>query len=455
MAEGLGAPWSWFAVLRVLPLAWRDRLYELVARNRLNWFGRREVCYLRRARARRPVPGVSDDRLTILILGGYGTFGGRIAQLLADEPQLDLLIAGRSLAKAERFCAELGGQARARPVLADRDGDLAAQLREAAPHVVVDATGPFQGYGEHPYRVVEACLAQGCDYLDLADGSEFVAGVAALDVRAREAGRFALSGVSSFPVLTAAVVRRLARDLDDVGAVTGGIAPSPYAGVGLNVIRAIAGYAGKPLPLVRDGRPAQGRALTETRRYTIAPPGGRPLDHVLFSLVDVPDLRVLPELWPGLRSVWMGAGPVPEPLHRMLIALAWLVRLRVLPTLEPLAPLFHWGANTLRWGPHRGGMFVEVEGAREGRPVRRAWHMTAETRGRALHPLHGRGGHRARPPGGAAAGARRPLRRARPGARRLRAAVRPPAYPHRRVGRAAARHAALPPPAGRRLGPPP
>jgi predicted DCC family thiol-disulfide oxidoreductase YuxK len=46
MAEGLGAPWSWFVVLRALPLAWRDRLYELVARNRLNWFGRREVCYL-------------------------------------------------------------------------------------------------------------------------------------------------------------------------------------------------------------------------------------------------------------------------------------------------------------------------------------------------------------------------------------------------------------------------
>jgi predicted DCC family thiol-disulfide oxidoreductase YuxK len=46
MAEGLGAPWSWFGVLRVLPLPWRDRLYELVARNRLKWFGRREVCYL-------------------------------------------------------------------------------------------------------------------------------------------------------------------------------------------------------------------------------------------------------------------------------------------------------------------------------------------------------------------------------------------------------------------------
>ena len=37
-----------------------------------------------------------------------------------------------------------------------------------------------------------------------------------------------LSGASSFPVLTAAVVRELAQ----VDAVAGGIAPSPYANVG-------------------------------------------------------------------------------------------------------------------------------------------------------------------------------------------------------------------------------
>jgi hypothetical protein len=75
----------------------------------------------------------------------------------------------------------------------------------------------------------------------------------------------------------------------------------------------------------------------------------------------------------------MGAGPVPEVLHRTFIGLAWLVRLRLLPTLRPLAPLFHWAANTLRWGEHRGGMFVEVEGEGQGRTVRRAWHMTAES----------------------------------------------------------------------------
>jgi predicted DCC family thiol-disulfide oxidoreductase YuxK len=46
MARGLGAPWSFASVLRVLPLRWRDGLYELLARNRLRLFGRREVCYL-------------------------------------------------------------------------------------------------------------------------------------------------------------------------------------------------------------------------------------------------------------------------------------------------------------------------------------------------------------------------------------------------------------------------
>jgi predicted DCC family thiol-disulfide oxidoreductase YuxK len=44
--EGLGFPWSLLAVGRVLPVPLRDALYSLVARNRLRWFGKREVCYL-------------------------------------------------------------------------------------------------------------------------------------------------------------------------------------------------------------------------------------------------------------------------------------------------------------------------------------------------------------------------------------------------------------------------
>jgi len=46
MAEGLGFPWSLARVLRVLPRRLRDRLYDLLARNRFRIAGRRETCYL-------------------------------------------------------------------------------------------------------------------------------------------------------------------------------------------------------------------------------------------------------------------------------------------------------------------------------------------------------------------------------------------------------------------------
>jgi hypothetical protein len=317
--------------------------------------------------------------MKILIIGGYGTFGGRLAHLLADDERLTLLIAGRSKQKAEAFCNQLSSKADKAAMFFDRDGDVESQIREIAPTLVVDATGPFQIYGEDPYRVIKACIANGVDYVDLADGTDFVKNVEQFDQSAKAKNIFVLSGVSSLPVLSAAVIRRLSRNLAKINSITAGIAPSPYAGVGLNVIRAISSYAGKRLQLVRDGRPADAYALTETMRYTISPPGRLPLDNNLFSLVDVPDLQVLPDLWPQLDSIWMGAGPVPEILHRMLIGLSWLVRIRLLPSLLPFASLFHFVMNILRWGDHRGGMFVLIDGLdKDGKQVERSWHLVAE-----------------------------------------------------------------------------
>jgi hypothetical protein len=320
-----------------------------------------------------------SQRRRVLIVGGYGTFGGRLAMLLADEPRLCLIIAGRSHDKASAFCAALPPGAERIAAAFDRDGELHRQLGALLPDMVVDATGPFQAYGDDPYRLVRACVELGIDYLDLADGSDFVMGIRQFDAAARTRGIVVLSGVSSFPVLTAAVVRALAHGLSRIDAVTAGIAPSPYAGVGLNVIRAIAGYAGKAVSLIRDGRATSGYALTETMRYTIAPPGRLPLRNIRFSLVDVPDLQVIPQEWPSLRSVWMGAGPMPEILHRALNGLAWLVRLRLLPSLAPFAALFYAVIDIVRWGEHRGGMFVAVDGVtRDGKTVTRSWHLLAE-----------------------------------------------------------------------------
>jgi hypothetical protein len=317
--------------------------------------------------------------LRVLIVGGYGIFGGRIVDLLKDEPRLELVVAGRSLDRATAYCAARDAEATLAPARFDRDGDLAGQLALLQPALLVDASGPYQAYGDARYRVIEACIAHGVHYLDLADGADFVEGVQVLDASAREANVFALSGVSSFPVLTAAATRRLAAGLARVEVIRAGIAPSPYAIVGENVIRAITTYAGQPTALRRDGRTVTAYPFTEQMRLTIAPPGRVPVRNTLFSLVEVPDLRMLVALWPEARTVWMGAGPVPEILHRALIALAWLVRWRMLPSLLPLARLAHWASNNVAWGEHRGGMFVEVSGADSGgRPIKRSWHLLAE-----------------------------------------------------------------------------
>jgi predicted DCC family thiol-disulfide oxidoreductase YuxK len=46
MFEGLGFPWSLARLGRLAPLGLRDRLYNLIARNRLKWFGVRQSCFV-------------------------------------------------------------------------------------------------------------------------------------------------------------------------------------------------------------------------------------------------------------------------------------------------------------------------------------------------------------------------------------------------------------------------
>jgi hypothetical protein len=317
--------------------------------------------------------------MKILILGGYGRFGGQLAMLLADQPQLTLMIAGRSLAKATAFCNTFKGAAQKQAVMVDRSSGVDQQLQQLMPDVVVDASGPFQEYGDNPYIVIKACIALGIHYFDLADDSGFVAAVDQFDAAAKAKGVVVLSGVSTFPVLSAAVVQRLAVAIPDVKEITIGLAPSPFAAVGLNVVRAITSYAGKPVTLLRNGVNITAYALTETWRYTIAPPGKLPLHSRVFSLIDVPDLRVLPQLWPGVDSIKVGAAPVPVVFHYMLMGFAWLVRLKLLRSLEPLAHLFHKSINELAWGEHRGGLYVLVEGRKaDGTYSSQSWHMLAE-----------------------------------------------------------------------------
>jgi predicted DCC family thiol-disulfide oxidoreductase YuxK len=56
--DGLGLPWSLLAAsARLVPLGLRDAVYNVIARNRLRWFGTRAQCYL-------PEPSQADRFLS-------------------------------------------------------------------------------------------------------------------------------------------------------------------------------------------------------------------------------------------------------------------------------------------------------------------------------------------------------------------------------------------------------
>ena len=182
----------------------------------------------------------------VLIIGGYGNFGGYIAHALAPHPNIRLLIGGRSQAKADACAAELNGTNPAEGCRIDINGDIAAMIAGINPDVVIHTTGPFQ---LQDHRVASAAVAAGAHYLDLADARKFVATIGALDAEAKTAGVAVIAGASSVPCLTAAFIDRYRPHFARLDGAVYGIAAAQATNRGLGTAAAILSYVGKPFSI--------------------------------------------------------------------------------------------------------------------------------------------------------------------------------------------------------------
>lgn len=303
---------------------------------------------------------MSADVRSVLVVGGYGGFGRRLVELLEDLNLDQIFVAGRSHASARAFCD--GRMGPLVPVTLDRAGACDTVLSECAPDVVIDAAGPFQLYGDRPYSLVETCIAQGINYLDLADGREFVCGIDRHDEQAKEKGVFALSGASSVPALSGAALAALAKDLGQVERIDIGISPAGGTVMGPNVVRAILSYAGREVDVLEDGQWQRRHCWTDLQARTLGISGQSNLNRRRFSLCDVPDLALWPKVYPGLQSVRFAAALEPALGHFGVVGLAWLVRLGLLRGAGFLAPVLDRAARVMPAGLRRGGMYVSVGG---------------------------------------------------------------------------------------------
>ena len=322
----------------------------------------------------RPDAADAESR-RVLVLGGYGAFGGRLVERLAATTGLEIVVAGRSAGSAEAFAEAIRIRhpaARVTSVGLDARTLDAEALRRRRIWLVADAAGPFQGAAP---SVAQVSIAAGCHYVDIADARDFVARFGTLDAAARAADVLAVTGASSTPALSCAALDALTRGWRQVDTIEVAISPGNRAPRGRSVVEAISSYVGRDVRVFLDGawtvRPGWGLLA---RRLM---PG---LGRRWLSLCETPDLDIAVRRYAPRRSAVFRAGLELGALHLGLAALGLLVRARLLRSLRPLAPMLAWLAACLEpFGTDRGGMTVEATGLDpDGRETRARWCLVAE-----------------------------------------------------------------------------
>jgi hypothetical protein len=249
---------------------------------------------------------MSESIRVVSVLGGYGIFGGRIAEALARHARCRVRVVGRNATMGGNFAHRIGAEFRA-AVLEDRES-----VRRAieGSFLVVHAAGPFQGAD---YRVAEYCLESGAHYLDLADAREFVAGIGRLDEEARRRGLIVASGVSSTPAITSAMIAELAPEFRRIDSIQTALSPGNQNPRGASTIAAVLSYLGRTIRVQQDGQWVARPGWGDVRRLEFPPPVGVRRVHDC----DVPELELFPSAF-GAHTVRFSAGLELNFLNYML-----------------------------------------------------------------------------------------------------------------------------------------
>ncbi len=275
-------------------------------------------------------------RPVVLILGGRGVFGRRIAANIAKRPEVEVVVAGRT----------------GSPAIDVRTPVAIETIRSIRPAIVVDTVGPFQ---TRDYTIARGCAENGIHYVDIADARAYVSAIGELDAIARANDSVILSGACTLPALSTAIIDELSPGAEDVVGIELGISPGHRAPRGAATVGAILSYCGKPIPTIGAGAREFGWGSLASYEY---PP---PIGKRWLSNVDTPERALWPSRFPSLRNAAIRAGFEIGFLHLALSALSRGVRAHILPALSPCTGFFlRIAAICDRFGTDTGAMHVRV-----------------------------------------------------------------------------------------------
>jgi hypothetical protein len=307
----------------------------------------------------------------VLILGGYGNFGRRISTALV-KANIPIVIAGRNEYEANQLAKELNLQYPNLSQLAifDINVSFSEKLREIQPSVVINTCGPFQ---TSDYRIAETCIHQKIHYVDLADGRDFVVGISLLDKQAKDNDVLLVSGASTVPGLSSAVLEHYGNDFSEIDSLIYGISPGQRAPRGLATTKSILTYLGKPLkPIPGYTRQRYGWQNLYRQRYP-------ELGIRWMANCDIPDLDMFAENF-SIKTMQFSAGMESTMLHIGMWLTSWVIRLGLPIDLakhaEKLLRLSHYFDS---FGTTDGGMHMLINGKdHEKRMKKINWFIIAK-----------------------------------------------------------------------------
>ncbi len=310
--------------------------------------------------------------MKILVLGGYGNFGARICRALATDPAIHLLIGGRHLRRATSLASTLSG--RVRGVAIDHTAaNFSQTLTALGVELLIHTAGPFQAQA---YRVAIAAAEAGAHYIDLADGRRFVCDFPqALHATFNAAGRIAVSGASTVPALSSAVVDHLCAGWQRIDSIDTCIAPAQSAPRGRATIAGVLSYCGEPVPVWNNAAWQTFRGWAQPTPVSFAH-----LKPRVGALCDIPDLEIFPAHYHVKQRVMFRAALEVKLVQQAFAAMASLRTAGLMVSPARLAGILNFVSPALDFlGTALGGMVVRVEGMdAAGKPAKRAWHIAAD-----------------------------------------------------------------------------
>lgn len=309
----------------------------------------------------------------VLILGASGNFGSKIAKALAKY-NINIVLAGRRsnvLLDLKKEILRMSAGLAIEVVCINVQDNIEQDLKLINPFIVINASGPFQ---LSDYSLPMNCANLGIHYMDLADGREFVNGFSnALNHLAKAKNCLVVSGASTVPCLSSAVLNHYKAQFSKIISLKYGIAPGLKSDRGLATTQAILSYAGKPLSLIR-GQSKKLYGWQDLYRQSYPDLGKR-----WMANCDIPDLDLFPKYY-DINNIQFSAGLDSNFLHLSLWILSWLVRFNLPINLQKHANLFLKLSHLFdRFGSDQGGMHMIITGKdKKGNSKTIRWFIIAK-----------------------------------------------------------------------------